>query len=68
MWQASAAHEAWKDRLRHFTYAGGWKKFEPLWNFLIKTGGLNRMLPLLESILSTDSGRKRSDRFAPAIA
>ncbi len=38
--------------LSHFLYTGGWKKFEPVWNFLIRTGGLNRTLPLLESILS----------------
>ncbi|MES2731330.1 MAG: hypothetical protein V4714_06265 [Bacteroidota bacterium] len=30
----------------------GWKKFEPLWNFFTKTGQLNGMLPVLESILS----------------
>lgn len=68
VWRASSVHATWKDRLRHFSYAGGWKKFEPIWNFLIKTGGLNRMLPLLESILSTDSGRKKGSSFAPAIA
>ncbi|RYY64907.1 MAG: radical SAM protein, partial [Chitinophagaceae bacterium] len=68
VWRASAQHAAWRDRIRHFAYAGGWKKFEPLWNFLIKTGGLNRMLPLLESILSTKSGSRRDSRFRPAIA
>ena len=38
--------------VKHFLYSGGWKKFEPLWNFIIKTRNLNNMLPLLESILS----------------
>ena len=28
------------------------EKFEPLWNFIIKTKGLNNMLPVLEAILS----------------
>ncbi|MFD3001689.1 hypothetical protein ACFS7Z_15055 [Pontibacter toksunensis] len=37
---------------KHFFYTGGWKKFEPVWNFLIKTNSLNNMLPVLESILS----------------
>jgi radical SAM superfamily enzyme YgiQ (UPF0313 family) len=50
--KASFGHEAIQHSLKHFAYAGGWKKFEPLWNFLIKTQGLNRMLPLLEAILS----------------
>jgi radical SAM superfamily enzyme YgiQ (UPF0313 family) len=55
--RASLRHEQLRDRLRHFAYAGGWKKFEPLWNFMIKTRGLNKMLPLLESILSRGNRR-----------
>lgn len=50
--KASFGHEDMKHVIKHFAYAGGWKKFEPLWNFLIKTQGLNKMLPLLEAILS----------------
>jgi radical SAM superfamily enzyme YgiQ (UPF0313 family) len=50
--KASLGHDQIKYSLKHFSYAGGWKKFEPLWNFLIKTRGLNQMLPLLEAILS----------------
>ncbi|MFL9845153.1 B12-binding domain-containing radical SAM protein [Flavobacterium rhizosphaerae] len=50
--KASMAHESHKHKLKHLLYSGGWKKFEPLWNFLIKTKSLNNMLPLLESILS----------------
>jgi hypothetical protein len=57
--------------IKHFTYAGGWKKFEPLWNFLIKTGALNKMLPLLEAVLSKtkspDRIQKQLSPF-PAIA
>ena len=37
-----------KHCIKHFGYPGGCKKFEPLWNFLIKTRGLNKILPLLE--------------------
>lgn len=50
--KASMVHNHPKHQLKHFLYSGGWKKFEPLWNFIIKTGGLNTMLPLLEGILS----------------
>jgi len=39
-------------RLRHVAYAGGWKKFEPLWDFVIKTRRVCRLLPVLESVLS----------------
>ncbi len=50
--RASTNHDTVKHMLKHFLYSGGWKKFEPLWNFIIKTRNLNTMLPLLESILS----------------
>jgi radical SAM superfamily enzyme YgiQ (UPF0313 family) len=50
--KASLNHESHKHKLKHLLYAGGWKKFEPVWNFLIKTKNLNNMLPLLESVLS----------------
>ena len=50
--KASLGHDTLKHQVKHFAYAGGWKKFEPMWNFLIKSEGLNKMLPLLEAILS----------------
>lgn len=50
--KASLNHDSIKHQLKHLFYSGGWKKFEPLWNFIIKTEGLNKMLPLLESLLS----------------
>ena len=33
-------------------YAGGWKKFEPLWDLAIRAKRVGRGLPLLESILA----------------
>lgn len=70
---ASLQHKNLKHAIKHFAYAGGWKKFEPLWNFMIKTQGLNKMLPMLETILSkvndktkTTTPEKRSP--FPAIA
>jgi radical SAM superfamily enzyme YgiQ (UPF0313 family) len=56
--RASTSHDSLKHILKHFLYAGGWKKFEPLWNFIIQTRNLNNMLPLLESILSKVGGRQ----------
>ena len=50
--KSSNTHPNVKHKLKHFFYTGGWKKFEPLWNFLIKTKNLNNMLPILEAILS----------------
>jgi radical SAM superfamily enzyme YgiQ (UPF0313 family) len=54
--KASMQHDTLKHVLKHFAYAGGWKKFEPLWNFIIKSRQLNHMLPLLEAILSKVKG------------
>jgi radical SAM superfamily enzyme YgiQ (UPF0313 family) len=70
--RASLGHENLKHAIKHFAYAGGWKKFEPMWNFMIKTRGLNKMLPLLEAILSKvnknrDKGPGQMSPF-PAIA
>ncbi len=42
----------WAGKLRHFSYAAGWKKFEPLWDWIIRTRRTVRMLPFLEAILS----------------
>ncbi|MBK7225082.1 MAG: B12-binding domain-containing radical SAM protein [Saprospiraceae bacterium] len=50
--KASLNQDSHKHKPKHFLYSGGWKKFEPVWNFMIKTKNLNGMLPLLESILS----------------
>jgi radical SAM superfamily enzyme YgiQ (UPF0313 family) len=50
--KASLQHDHIKHMIKHFAYSAGWKKFEPLWNFVIKNKHLRMMLPLLESILS----------------
>lgn len=55
-----AAHkETLAGKLRHIAYAGGWKKFEPLWDVLIRAKRATSMLPALESILA-GFGRLRS--------
>jgi radical SAM superfamily enzyme YgiQ (UPF0313 family) len=48
--------EAWGGRLRHLAYAGGWKKFEPLWDWAIRARRVSKMLPLLERILAGFDG------------
>jgi radical SAM superfamily enzyme YgiQ (UPF0313 family) len=37
--------------LRHLAYAGGWKKFEPVWDWVIRLQRVSNFLPLLETIL-----------------
>jgi hypothetical protein len=41
-----------KHQLKHFFYATGWKKFEPLWDMLIRARRLAQVTPLLEGVLS----------------
>jgi hypothetical protein len=50
--RSSLFHGTSKYKLKHFFYAGGWKKFEPLWNAVIQMRRLGFMTPLLEAILS----------------
>jgi radical SAM superfamily enzyme YgiQ (UPF0313 family) len=61
IWKASLQHDALKHIVKHLAYAGGWKKFEPLWNVIIKYGALNQMLPVLEALLSK-VGKENMDR------
>ena len=61
--RGAAAHDDLLAGLRHFAYAAGWKKFEPLWDVVIRARRAGAMLPVLEAILS-EFGRRsnRSDR------
>lgn len=65
--RGALCHETMKHRLKHFAYAAGWKKFEPLWNLVIKTHRLAAMTPLLEGVLSKVTRADPSqNRRAPA--
>lgn len=44
--------------VRQFCYSAGWKKFEPLWNRVIKLKRLSAARPLLESILAMKNEKK----------
>jgi radical SAM superfamily enzyme YgiQ (UPF0313 family) len=56
--KASLHHGTLKHQVKHFFYASGWKKFEPLWDLLIRTRQLARVTPLLEGVLSRVTGRE----------
>jgi radical SAM superfamily enzyme YgiQ (UPF0313 family) len=49
--RSSQAHAGFTDQLRHFAYAAGWKKFEPMWDWVIRAKRVARMLPVLETVL-----------------
>jgi radical SAM superfamily enzyme YgiQ (UPF0313 family) len=50
--RASLHHGTLKHQAKHFFYAAGWKKFEPLWDVMIRARQLTRVTPLLEGVLS----------------
>jgi len=54
--RASLHHGSLKHQAKHFFYAAGWKKFEMVWDLLIRTRQLTRATPLLEGVLSRVSG------------
>jgi radical SAM superfamily enzyme YgiQ (UPF0313 family) len=54
--RASRSHGSVKHQAKHLFYAAGWKKFEPLWDLVIRTKQLNAMTPLLEGVLSEVTG------------
>jgi radical SAM superfamily enzyme YgiQ (UPF0313 family) len=58
IWRGAATKPLPRDRLRHVAYAGGWKKFEPLWDVAIRAGQVTRALPLLESLLGSFGARR----------
>jgi radical SAM superfamily enzyme YgiQ (UPF0313 family) len=61
--RGASAHDDWIAGLRHFAYATGWKKFEPLWDLVIRARRAGMMLPVLETILS-EFGRRSPDLAA----
>jgi hypothetical protein len=50
--QGAMHKETWLARARHLAYAAGWKKFEPLWDFMIRAKRVAQMRPVLERVLS----------------
>jgi len=64
--RGASAHDTVLSGLRHFAYAAGWKKFEPLWDLVIRAKRAGMMLPVLETILSEfGTRRSQSDVLEP---
>jgi radical SAM superfamily enzyme YgiQ (UPF0313 family) len=56
--RASLQHGTVKHQAKHFFYASGWKKFELVWDLLIRARQLRWMTPMLEGVLSRVTGEK----------
>ena len=52
IFQSIQTKRTWDGRLRHLIYAGGWKKFEPIWDSIIRAEQVAKVRPLLESVLN----------------
>ncbi|MFB2837717.1 B12-binding domain-containing radical SAM protein [Floridanema evergladense] len=51
IFQSVSTKNTWEQKLRHLIYAGAWKKFEFLWDLIIRAEQVNKVLPMLESVL-----------------
>ena len=58
--RGSLAHGSVKHKAKHFFYAAGWKKFEPLWDVVIRARQLRAMTPVLEGVLAKVTQRPDS--------
>ncbi len=46
------AKDSWRQRARHLAYTVGWKKLEPVWNWIIRAERVANLRPALEQILA----------------
>jgi radical SAM superfamily enzyme YgiQ (UPF0313 family) len=61
--RASLSHGTLKHQAKHFFYATGWRKFQPLWDLVIRAHQLRLTTPLLEAVLARVTG-KTAERAA----
>jgi hypothetical protein len=59
--ESSQAHEGLGSQFRHLAYAGGWKKFEPMWDWVIRAKRVANLLPVLETVLAGFYLRSEND-------
>jgi len=55
------------EMLRHLGYVGGWKKFEPLWDWVIRAKRVGNLLPALEGVLSSFGWQQKSRKELPML-
>jgi radical SAM superfamily enzyme YgiQ (UPF0313 family) len=65
--RGASAHGDLVAGLRHLGYSAGWKKFEPLWDFIIRARRASAMLPVLETILSEFGRRSPLNSAQPPV-
>ena len=50
--RSSQTHTEFSSQVRHIAYTGGWKKFEPMWDWVIRAKRVANLLPVLETVLA----------------
>jgi radical SAM superfamily enzyme YgiQ (UPF0313 family) len=66
IWRGATTKETLTGKARHLAYAGGWKKFERVWDWIIRLRRLPVILPLLEKTLAGTGGRQLTDQTPKA--
>ena len=52
IFKSAQVHPDFMGQLRHIAYAGGWKKFETMWDWAIRAKRVVYLLPVLETVLA----------------
>jgi radical SAM superfamily enzyme YgiQ (UPF0313 family) len=68
IFRGASSKASFRRAARHVAYAAGWKKFEPLWDALIRARRVARALPLLEAVLSGLGSASPVERAATPAA
>ncbi|HET8648202.1 MAG TPA: radical SAM protein [Vicinamibacteria bacterium] len=66
--RGAATKETLGGRLRHAAYAAGWKKLEPLWDWIIRLRRAGQALSVLEAVLSGFGRLAPQERRRPLAA
>lgn len=53
IFRAASAHASLARSAKHLAYSIGWKRCEPIWDWVIRARSLTRARPLLETVLTT---------------
>ena len=64
--RGALSHGSVKHQAKHFFYAAGWKKFEPLWDMVIRARQLRIMTPILEGVLAKVTADRSTRSDSPA--
>ena len=68
IYRSSRQHATFNQQLQHFAYSSGWKKGEPMWNFLIQSGMLGHMRTTLEWVLGSSKKTNNYKDYSKCLA